>query len=136
MRQPDSLDESVSPGNNTANRALSSSQLSPTTPLTAVAANDECADEPMLSNNEATSPFPEDELPLDFHDEILIPNMAAMMDKFLLGAGDLHGGIGIGGGGENSTSGNLADGSYPNPEPGLTPNLQKHFSPLSRSSPG
>ncbi|XP_028800497.1 probable WRKY transcription factor 27 [Neltuma alba] len=132
-RQPASH-ESGSPST-IANRASSSSQLSPTTPLMAVATKDECADEPMLSN-EATSPFPEDEFDLASHDDILIPNMAAMMDKFLLGAGELHSAIGLSGGGGTSTSGNSVDGSHQNVEPGLAPNLQQQFSPLSRSSPG
>ncbi|KAI9070554.1 hypothetical protein K1719_016042 [Acacia pycnantha] len=114
-RQPASH-ESGSPSTN-VNRASSSSQLSPTTPLTAVAANDECVDEHMLSN-ETTSPFPEDDLDLVSHDDILIPNMAAMMDKFLLGAGELHGGIELSGGGGNCTRSNPADGSYPNTDPG------------------
>ena len=77
--------------------------LSPTTPLTAVANDVKSGDEPI-----ASSPFPEDDdVDLASHDDdddILIPNMAAMVDKFLLGGSD----------GDANSMG----GACPNTEPG------------------
>ncbi|KAJ7974126.1 WRKY family transcription factor [Quillaja saponaria] len=63
--------DSGSPSNTAANNPSSSSPLSPTTPLTSSAENEEAADEP-ISNKGL-------EMKIEDEDDILIPNMAASM---------------------------------------------------------